>query len=230
MLSKVDTLTKEVFERLQAASYHILDRVGGRVAHNAIPERLAEAGATADFDRQVARLPQGLVLWVVDRAGEEHTPFGRDPSRQARFGPGNQLAMSSSGQFALVDPQARTLRQPTSDDTVRAIRLEQALPEIDVVGALAEPADFPIPPETWLPMPCWCFTPTSRWLVGCTTAHRRGSPGERRPPGRHCHQPGTAARPTGELPVTFRGIRHVIDQPPGCRRRRSGCLSGAPGH
>ncbi|MDP3046893.1 MAG: trimethylamine methyltransferase family protein [Chloroflexota bacterium] len=144
MLSNVDILTKEDLERLQAASYHILDRVGVHVPHNAILERLAEAGATADFDRQVVRLPQGLVLWAVDRAGKEHTLFGRNPSRQARFGPGSQLAMSSSGQFALVDPIARTRRQPTHEDTVRAIRLAQALPEIDVVGVLAEPADLPI--------------------------------------------------------------------------------------
>ena len=57
MLSNVDILTKEDLERLQAASYHILDRMGVHVPHNAILERLAEAGATADFDRQVARLP-----------------------------------------------------------------------------------------------------------------------------------------------------------------------------
>jgi trimethylamine:corrinoid methyltransferase-like protein len=62
MLSNMDILTKEVLERLQAASYHILDRVGMRVPHKAILERLAEAGATADFDRQAVRLPKRLVL------------------------------------------------------------------------------------------------------------------------------------------------------------------------
>jgi trimethylamine:corrinoid methyltransferase-like protein len=62
MLSNVDILTKEVLERLQAASYHIPDRLGVRVPHRAILERLAEAGATADVDRQAARLPQSLVL------------------------------------------------------------------------------------------------------------------------------------------------------------------------
>ena len=62
MLSNVDILAKEDLERLQAASYHILDRVGVHVPHKAILERLVEAGATADFDRQVVRLPQRLVL------------------------------------------------------------------------------------------------------------------------------------------------------------------------
>jgi trimethylamine:corrinoid methyltransferase-like protein len=57
MLSNLDILTKEVLERLQAASYHIPDRLGVRVPHKAILERLAGAGATADFDRQVVRLP-----------------------------------------------------------------------------------------------------------------------------------------------------------------------------
>ena len=62
MLSNLDILAKEDLERLQAASYHIQDRVRVRVPHKAILERLAEAGATADFDRQVVRLPQRLVL------------------------------------------------------------------------------------------------------------------------------------------------------------------------
>jgi trimethylamine:corrinoid methyltransferase-like protein len=62
MLSNMNILTKEDLERLQAASYYILDRVGVRAPHGAIPERLVEAGATADSNRQAARLPEGLVL------------------------------------------------------------------------------------------------------------------------------------------------------------------------
>jgi trimethylamine:corrinoid methyltransferase-like protein len=61
MLSNMNILTKEDLERLQAASHHTLDRVGVRVPHKGILERLAKAGATANFDRQVVRLPQGLV-------------------------------------------------------------------------------------------------------------------------------------------------------------------------
>jgi trimethylamine:corrinoid methyltransferase-like protein len=62
MLSNGGILMKEDLERLQAASHYTLDRLGVRVPHGAILERLAGAGATADFDRQLVRLPQGLVL------------------------------------------------------------------------------------------------------------------------------------------------------------------------
>jgi hypothetical protein len=39
-----------------------------------------------------------------------------------------------------MSPRDLTRRQPTQEDTVRAIRLAQALPEFDVVGVLAEQA------------------------------------------------------------------------------------------
>jgi len=144
MLPRWDILPKEDLERLQAASYQVLERVGVRVPHVAVLERLAEAGATADLERQVVRLPERLVLWSLDRAGKEHILYGRDPGHRAHFAIGSALAMSSAGQFALVDPLNRTRRQPGRDDALRAIRLAQALPEIDVVGALAEPADTPV--------------------------------------------------------------------------------------
>jgi hypothetical protein len=49
--------------------------------------------------------------------------------------------MASSGLFALMDSVSRTRRLPTQQDTDRAIRLANALPEIDVMGPLAEPAN-----------------------------------------------------------------------------------------
>jgi trimethylamine:corrinoid methyltransferase-like protein len=64
MLSNLDILTKEDLERLQAGSYHFLDREGVRVPHNAVLEGLAKAGATADFGRQAVVLPQA---WVAGR-------------------------------------------------------------------------------------------------------------------------------------------------------------------
>jgi len=144
MLPTLNILSPEDLERLQATSYRILERVGVRVPHAGLLARLADAGATVDRDRQVARLPECLVLWAVAQAGKKHILYGRDRSLQARFEPGANLAMSSSGQCFIVDPMERSRREPTQTDTVRAVRLAQALPEVDIVGALAEPSDMPV--------------------------------------------------------------------------------------
>lgn len=65
--------------------------------------------------------------------------YGRDPKRVARFGFGDLVLMSSPGQYAWIDQQTGQRRPATIQDTRDAIRLGDALENITIVGAMAQP-------------------------------------------------------------------------------------------
>ena len=79
----------------------------------------------------------------VARAGKRYVLHGRSPDRVARFGYGDLVLMSSPGQYAWVDMDSGERRVPTAADLDDAIRLGDALPNLDIVGAMAMPTEFP---------------------------------------------------------------------------------------
>jgi trimethylamine--corrinoid protein Co-methyltransferase len=135
----VQMLTEREVEAIRDASLAILRDTGVRVHHDQMLRLLGEAGAGVDRDRRIARLPETLVLDGVARAGKQYVLYGRDRSRTARFGSGDLVLMSSPGQYAWIDLQTGRRRSATIQDTHDAIRLGDALGNITVVGAMAQP-------------------------------------------------------------------------------------------
>jgi len=174
--SRLQVLSSSEIEAIQSASHRLLATIGVKVPHAAILDRLADAGAEIDRAQQTARFQERLVLDSVARASKSYTLYGRDRHRQARFGQGSSNFLSSAGQYAWVDPVAKTRREPTVADAVQAIRLGDALPEIDIVGAMAIPADVPPPvrdvvanallvQHTTKPIAGWSFSGTTARYV-----------------------------------------------------------------
>jgi trimethylamine---corrinoid protein Co-methyltransferase len=124
------------------AALTVLRETGVRVHHPAVLAQLCERGATVDFTQGHARFAEDLVMGCVGQAGKSFVLHGRDPKKVARFGYGDLNVMSSPGQKAWLD-DAGQLREPTLNDTRAGIRLGDALPQITIVGALAQPSSLP---------------------------------------------------------------------------------------
>ena len=125
------------------ASLQILRDTGVRVHHDEILALLGQAGAKIDSTAKIARLPERLVMDCTEQSGKQYVLYGRDPSQTARFGYGDFVLMSSPGQYAWVDGRTGLRRPATVEDAGNAIRLGDALPEIDIVGAMAQPEAVP---------------------------------------------------------------------------------------
>lgn len=136
----VRTLSDDEIETIHGASLAILRNTGVAVPHAEVLRHLGENGAAVDRQNQIARLPERLVMDCVARAGKRFILHGRDPARVARFGFGDLNLLSSPGQFAWIDSAGR-LRKATLDDARRAIALGDALPNITIVGSMAQPAE-----------------------------------------------------------------------------------------
>ncbi len=112
------------------------------VHHGETLERLEASGATVDRANRIARLPEQLVLDRVAQAGNKYVLYGRDAKQTVRFGYGDLILMSSPGQYSWIDGQSPYRRPATIQDARDAIRLGEALDNIQIVGAMAQPAEI----------------------------------------------------------------------------------------
>jgi trimethylamine--corrinoid protein Co-methyltransferase len=135
----VNVLSEREIQDIHEASLVILRDTGVMVHHEETLDLLGQAGANVDRDRKVARLSERLVTDSLTQAGKEYTLYGRDPRCVARYGQGDFLLMSSPGQYAWIDEQTGERREATVQDARNAIRLGDALGNVTIVGAMAQP-------------------------------------------------------------------------------------------
>lgn len=138
---KINVLSEREIKDIHDASIVILRDTGVMVHHADALALLGRAGADVDRDHKIARLPEQLITGSVARAGKTYTLYGRDPERVARFGQGDFILMSSPGQYAWIDTQTGARRPATTQDAQDAIRLGDALENISIVGAMAQPEE-----------------------------------------------------------------------------------------
>jgi trimethylamine--corrinoid protein Co-methyltransferase len=95
-----------------------------------------------DFDKKHVKIPPDLVQKSLADAGKRFTLYGRDINKTAKFGYGTQNFNSSSGQALWLDNIGGDRRYGTISDVVEATRVADALKEINIVGAMADPNDL----------------------------------------------------------------------------------------
>ncbi len=192
MFSPLTVISDKDIKAIQDTSLAILRDVGVRVPHKQILDALAQAGASVDFQCETAYLGENLVLEAIAKAGKQHIWHGRDGSRQARFGYGDEVSCSSPGQYAWVEKPGGPRRNPTRQDVAHAICVGDALENVDIVGAMAVPVDIPLPVRdiylsgelvkgTTKPGHCWVADGTTlayileiyEAVAGGREAHRR---------------------------------------------------------
>jgi len=137
----VNVLSEREIRDIHDTSMLMLRDTGIMVHHEEVLHLLGHAGARIDRDRKIARLSEQLVTNSVAQAGKEYTLYGRNPERVARYGQGDFILMSSPGQYAWIDVQTGKRRPATGQDARDAIQLGDALDNVTIVGAMAQPEE-----------------------------------------------------------------------------------------
>ena len=140
----VKFLSDDDVEKIHRTSMRTLEEIGVRVNHDEILTLLQEGGAKVDRDTRTAKLSEAMVMDAVDKCRQQFTLHGRDADKQAPVRHGCAVAESTSGQYSLVEDSGMDRRPPVLADARRAIRLADALEEMDIVGAFVVPTDVPI--------------------------------------------------------------------------------------
>ncbi len=143
MLNRTTVLDAAAIEAIHAESLALLSDPGVHVPDPECLSALSDAGAGVDGAASVARIPARAVEGALAGSGKRFVIHGRDPQKTARFGCGDFVLVSSPGQFAWVDGEGTTRREPSAADMRQAALVGDALEHIDIVGGLAMPLDVP---------------------------------------------------------------------------------------
>jgi trimethylamine--corrinoid protein Co-methyltransferase len=141
MIARV--LTDEQIDKVHGASLEILERVGVVVPHEELLGRFADAGARVERHSSRVRIAPELVMDSVANSGKRFTIYGRDTSLKASFGEGTRNYNSIAGEAHWVDEPGGARRYATLEDVATASRFADALEQVNIVGAMADPHDLP---------------------------------------------------------------------------------------
>ncbi len=137
---RLDVLKKEEIKKIDAASREILSSVGIKVPDARIKSLFMQEGA--DVKEDVIYFNDKIMQKYLDMPYKGHTLFGRDVSKKAVFEKGHHCFQSTSGQFAIIDMENGTRREPRTQDLIDGVRLGERLENIDIVGAFVMPSDI----------------------------------------------------------------------------------------
>jgi len=170
---RITLLSPQELHAIHDTSLKILRDVGVLVRSAQALDRLAAVGARVDRASGIARFDERTVLKAIETTTKQYAIFGRDGTRVARYGYGDQNLISSPGQYAWFDHRTGERRVPVLQDATAAATVADALPNVTIVGAMSVPGD--VPPEVRdvvvtaelvkaTTKPTWC------WPVSCRSS------------------------------------------------------------
>ena len=136
------SLSDDQLDLLHQASLEIMARTGMRFYEDEALDLFKKAGAQIS-EGNLVRIPPHLVEWAVGTAPKNITLFDQTGRRammlgghRSYFGPGSDCSY-------VYDLDTGERRQAVVQDTVDAVRLADALPNIDFIMSMFLPSDVP---------------------------------------------------------------------------------------
>ena len=140
----VKVLTDQQINKIHQKSLEILETIGVNIPHSEILTRFAEKGAVVDLNKKLVKIPSELVMELLSKAGKEFSLYGRDLTKKAEFGFGKHNYNTSGGQAFWIDNVGAKRRYTTLNDVRTAARFADALEQITIPGAMADPHEIPV--------------------------------------------------------------------------------------
>ncbi len=134
------TLSTRQLREIHSASCQILDEIGILVHHDQATELLKKAGAYVDPDDYI-HIPESLVKWAISRAPSRVTLYNRLGQPAIRLEKSNVSFGAGSDTLNYLDPFTAERRTWSCADVATAIRVVDALPQLDFVMSMGMPAD-----------------------------------------------------------------------------------------
>ena len=141
---QVKILDKQQIDKIHTNSLKILEEIGVFVPHEKILSRFIDYGAYKEKNSNLVKIPPELVMELVSKAGKQFTLYGRDISKKAEFGVGKRNYNSSAGQSFIIEDGGKSRRRTNLKDVENAVRLADALDQINIPGAMSDPLEIPI--------------------------------------------------------------------------------------
>jgi len=132
-VARLRFLDRDEEELLHEQSIRCLERIGVMVKSEVVLKSLERAGAKVDLKRQVAKLPESLVMECVKKAPKEIPMGARDPRHNKRLPVQEYPLLSTTGLAVYTkDIDTGEKRPTTNKDLANFSRVADAMEGIDI--------------------------------------------------------------------------------------------------
>ena len=141
----IEVLTEEQLEKVEEASFRILETIGLEILHDGALDRFAQESANVDRETKRVRLDRAMVLELVAKAPSEFVLHARNPERSVTIG-GNNVVFASVSSAPNVSDLDKGRRPGTRADFQNLLRIAQSLNIVHTIsGYPVEPTDLAPP-------------------------------------------------------------------------------------
>lgn len=142
---RLEFLSPDDIERIHDTSLRILENIGLQVPSEEVLNLLdGLEGISIDENRQVVTFSEEVVMESLTRAPESFSIYGRDKTRKATYGDDRFICQSILGEAHWVEPAVKRRREGHLEDFENCVVVADALPNIEIVGGMIQPAEIPV--------------------------------------------------------------------------------------
>lgn len=142
---KLGFLSEQEIQEIHDSAIQILENIGVRVdSIQALDILAGQSGVTIDGDTGVTRFTEEAVMKAVKSVPSSFTTYGRDREYKLEYGQGKFVSQAIPGEAHWVDPVTKTRRAANLEDFEKCVHVADALPNIDIVGAMVQPDEIPV--------------------------------------------------------------------------------------
>jgi len=143
MRPKLTVLSDELVEQIIQEGMRLLLDPGVRVHNHEALTLLAEAGAEVDFEQQIAKIPEAMVLNALHSAPGEFFLYNLDGQPVVHYGGDDIHFDPGSSGVAILASLDGAQRSPTTADFVKFIKLVEMLPQYEAQSTAFVCRDVP---------------------------------------------------------------------------------------
>lgn len=132
-------------QMMHDTTIRILERIGVRIDSQEVLDLIeGRDGINVDQDTRVVTFREEAVMEAIDLVPPTFSVYGRDRSRKITYGQEGFVCQAIPGETHWVNPRTHERRSGTFDDFERCVVVADALPNIDIVGAMIQPDEIPV--------------------------------------------------------------------------------------
>jgi len=135
-------LSEDQLQDLHNATIEVLNEVGIKLMHPDALELMKANGCIVDFDAQLVKIPEDVLMKYLGMAPDEITLYGRDPKYDVALNATNDVyVMGGAGALNYLDLEGE--RKPSTMQALENFtRLEDSLENMDIAHFLLTPQDI----------------------------------------------------------------------------------------
>jgi trimethylamine--corrinoid protein Co-methyltransferase len=143
MRPKLTLLEEPLLNQIIDEAFGLLLDPGVRVHNDEALNLLAGAGASVDFENQIARIPEVIVRKALDSAPGEFHLYDLKGSPVVHYGGDSVQFDPGSAAINILDSETLEQRQPVTSDFVKFVKLVESIPQLDAQSTAMICADVP---------------------------------------------------------------------------------------